>query len=587
MRALRRTLGALCAVTALAAPSPATASNAELVTVTKDSATATWTTAEPSDTVFCIGRSSAAERCSAQETGVRLHYATLDGLEPGVRYAYELRSAGAAEPVSDANPGSFVTLTPPPGRHLFDFAVLNDLHVGEECAGTATSAPLLGTSIPACFSAPAYAERMDSAIVAEIAGKGIDLTLVNGDVTAEARPEEAARAKEVLAGLPGQVLVARGNHDRVHADRPSCGADGDCFRSTFYPGRAPGRIYGSADSHGVHFVWLDSVKGSSTGDLTDDAQNAWFGRDLAANRRKPTFVFFHHPASEYADTLQSEPVIFGVPPTAGGAEFLSTVAANPQIVGVFQAHTHRNFNSYGREAGSRTPFVENGTSKEYPGGYSVVSVYEGGYTRSYFRPRDCEFCREWTETTRGEYQGAAPEYLLGSLGTRNFSHVHDCPGSPPAQSVAGNESLATGGVATPPAACLDRVRRPPGTDPPGASGTGASPGGASLSVAAAGRTVRIRRGRGVLRLRCRSGGPCRARGRMVGRVGRRHAVTLARIGGIVPDAATGTVRVALTRTGRRLLRRSAPVRGRARIAVAGGSGQRRRVGGRLVLRRAR
>jgi hypothetical protein len=435
---------------------PARADDPELITVTTTRAIATWDTAAPADTTICWGRRAPDEHCAVQEQGVTEHYATMRRLRPRTSYVYELRSGGRTELPTPANPGRFTTLTRPPGRHLLDFALINDLHVGEGCAGTAVNEPLLGTSIPPCFSAPQYAERMDEAVVEEIARRHVRVTLVNGDVTAEARPAEVARAREILSRLPGLVLVARGNHDRVHADRPECPQD-DCFRAAFHPDRPPGRIYGSATRRGVHFAYLDSVGSStSTGDLTDPAQNAWLARDLATHRSQRTFVFFHHPASEYADAFEAEPVIFGVPPTQGGTQFLHTVAENPQIVGVLQAHTHRNFDSYALEAGARTPFVENGTSKEYPGGYSIFSVYRGGYTRSYFRPRDCAFCRAWTRTTRGEYFGLAPQYLLGSLGTRNFSHVYGCPVAIPAPSLPGHESLLTGGIVSPPRRCLRR-----------------------------------------------------------------------------------------------------------------------------------
>jgi 3',5'-cyclic-AMP phosphodiesterase len=450
-----RQVAVVVGVLLVAGAAPARADNAELITVTTDSAMATWDTTAPADTTVCWGKASAEESCRTEETGVLHHYAVMNGLSPGTGYVYSLRSGAATERPGLPNPGSFTTLTAPGGRHLFDFALMNDTHVGEGCAGTAFNEPLLGSSVPPCFSAPDYAGRMDRGMVAEISERGIGLTIVNGDVTAEARPAELAEAKEIFGALPGTVLIGRGNHDRVHDDdQHPCGTDHDCFRATFHPDSPPGRIYGSTDYHGYHFVMLDSVKGGSTGDLTDPAQNKWFADDLAAHRKTPTFVFFHHPASEYGDAFQEEPVIFGVPPQNGGTEFLNTVAANPQIVGVLQAHTHRNFNTYGLKAGNATPFIENGTSKEYPGGYSVFSVYQGGYTRSYFRPRECEFCREWTETTRQEFFGLAQQYLLGSLGTRNFSHVYGCSTQIPATSLPGQESLATGGVLTPPASCI-------------------------------------------------------------------------------------------------------------------------------------
>src|SRR3954452_12971992 len=459
---MRRVLPTLVVLLALGA-GPARADDAELITVTKDRAVATWVTSEPADTTVCWGRDATALKCRTEEKSTRFHYAVMRALSPGTSYAYQLLSAGSLEPPVNANPGSFTTLTPPPGRHLFDFAVLNDTHVGEGCAGTAFNEPLMGSSVPPCFSAPDYAARMDEAMVGEIAAKDIPLTIVNGDVTAEARPDEVAKATAIFGRLPGTVLIGRGNHDRVHTDaaHASCAPDDDCFRTAFHPDRPPGRIYGSTDFDGYHFVMLDSVNGPSTGDLTDAAQNAWMVKDLADHRDRPTLIFFHHPASEYAETFQDEPVIFGVPPQNGGTEFLDLVAANPQIVGVLQAHTHRNFDTYAVKAGNRTPFIENGTSKEYPGGYSVFSVYDGGYTRSYFRPRDCAFCREWTQTTRGEYFGLAQHYLLGSLGTRNFSHVYDCDAQIPATSLPGEESLVTGGVSTPPPSCLAQGAKRP------------------------------------------------------------------------------------------------------------------------------
>jgi 3',5'-cyclic-AMP phosphodiesterase len=459
---MRRILPAVLVLLAFGAPA-AWAHDAELITVTTHSATATWVTDTPSDTTVCWGTAPTDLRCRTEERSTPYHYAVMRGLRPGTRYFYELESAGALEPPALPSPGSFTTLTPPPGRHLFDFALLNDTHVGEGCAGTAFNEPLMGSSVPPCFSAPDYAARMDEAMVGEIAAQRIPLTVVNGDVTAEARPSEVARAKEIFGRLPGTVLIARGNHDRVHTDdaHASCAPDDDCFRTGFYPDRPPGRIYGSTDFDGYHFVMLDSVSGSSTGDLTDAAQNDWLAKDLAAHHTEPTFVFFHHPANEYGDTFEEEPVIFGVPPQNGGTQFLDTVAANPQIVGVLQAHTHRNADSYAVKAGNRTPFIENGTSKEYPGGYSVFSVYAGGYTRSYFRPSDCAFCREWTQTTRGEYFGLAQHYLLGSVGTRNFTHVYGCDEQIPRTSLPydDDESAAYGAVVTPPASCLAQAKR--------------------------------------------------------------------------------------------------------------------------------
>src|SRR3712207_7654063 len=51
-------------------------------------------------------------------------------------------------------------------------------------------------------------------------------------------------------------------------------------------------------------------------------------------------------------------------------------------------HTHRNYVSYDPGSGTRLPFVENGAVKEYPGGFGIVDLYEGGTMRTFHRMTD-------------------------------------------------------------------------------------------------------------------------------------------------------------------------------------------------------
>ena len=426
---------ALALIAPASAPADSALPSAELVTVTDRGFAATWTTASPSDTTVCLGRPLAPVECETQEQGVRFHYAEVEGLEPGTRYVYALLSGGRPEPPSTLNPGSFKTLTPPPGRHLFDFALVSDQHIGEECSGTATT--VAGRSVPPCFSADRYAARMLEATVAELNARGVKLTVLNADNTSHGDFEQAEEARQILAGLDGEWHVARGSHDRPDQNPPDprCGEDNDCFREVFFPDRDPGRIFYQFGHRRHRFVVLDSADpASGQGDLTDPGQRAFLERALERARRQErrAFIFFHHPVSEYSTTTSFPPVIFGVRADRGGAEFLSSMARFPNVVGVFTAHTHRNFVSYSPATGARLPYVENGPTKEYPAGYSIVRVYEGGYMRTFHRLR-CEFCREWTSTTRGEFFGLYPVYTLGTLSARNFSHLYDCdaPTPPP------------------------------------------------------------------------------------------------------------------------------------------------------------
>jgi len=159
------------------------------------------------------------------------------------------------------------------------------------------------------------------------------------------------------------------------------------------------------------------------------------------------------------------PKMIGGAPGKGQQEFLDLIGASPQVVGVFSGHTHRNFVSYAPASGRRVPYLENGAAKEYPGGYGIVSVYEGGWMRTFHRLRTCEFCREWIETTRGEFFGLYPLYTLGPLSARAFTHLYDCDAFTPPPSLPGNEALLSAPASTPPT-CAQSAQAGPATPAP-------------------------------------------------------------------------------------------------------------------------
>ena len=459
----------LVAGAAFAGSAAATPPDAELVTVTDTSFSATWTTAEPSDTTVCVDD----RPCAKQEEATRFHYAEVGDLTPGRRYSYSLRSGGVAQSASVTNPGSFTTLVPPPGKHLMDFAVVSDVHIGEGCSGTAVTAPPPVGSVPSCFSSqpsePPYSATLAEAAVGELNARQIGLALLNADNTSHAEFDDVAELKRIFDGFSGEWRVARGAHDRAGQNKTEtrCGTDEDCFRSVLFPDRPVGRIFYSFDFGGLHFVALDSAKaGDGSGDLTDPKQRAFLEQDLEEARRagKKTFIFFHHPVSEYANTTSFPPIVFGVRQEQGRQEFLDLMARFPNVVGVLNSHTHRNYVSYSPSTGVELPYIENAPSKEYPNGYGVIRVYEGGYMRNFHRLR-CEFCRSWASRTRDEYFGLYPGYTLGTLSSRNFTHVYGCSApTPPPSPPTGDESFIGG----------DTVRPfcPSATGPPPAPGQG-------------------------------------------------------------------------------------------------------------------
>jgi 3',5'-cyclic-AMP phosphodiesterase len=415
----------------------------ELVTVTERGFAAWWPTDAPADTTVRFGRIGHRMREVTIERGHRVHAASVGGLRPGTAYRYELVSNGKAIPASSDNPGRFRTLHSPGGRTLARIAVLNDLHVGESCSGTATN--LGGQSVPPCFSAPDYAARMVSAAVRAIRRLKPDLLIVNGDLTDRGQPENVRRCLEILRHAHVPLLITRGNHDRVLHGAEGCGEDGDCLRTYAFPKRAPGdHALTSVRNVGrrLTVVGLDSCDpetGEGRLDLGNQIEFLDRQLTLARRRKRRAIVAFHHPVTLAANTTTLPPVTFGVAMDKGGRDCLDVLARHPHVALVLHGHTHRNYVSYDEQNPHHLPFLENGAVKEYPGGFAMLRVREGGVTRTFHRMTG-PFCRDWDRTSAQQYFGHHPDYTLGPLSSRAFALRRDGRGRPP-QTVLGPYEL--------------------------------------------------------------------------------------------------------------------------------------------------
>ena len=136
-----------------------------------------------------------------------------------------------------------------------------------------------------------------------------------------------------------------------------------------------------------------------------EQHRAELGRDLERARRRPAPRFVHRRQ----DVAQER--------------FREVVARHDNVAGVYAGHTHRNNRSLATGTGD-VPFFEGGAVKEYPGGFTQVRLFEGGYMVNFFKT-DAPDARAWSEVTRGEYLGLAPHYQLGGVGDRNWVHHVD------------------------------------------------------------------------------------------------------------------------------------------------------------------
>ncbi|MEU4313319.1 metallophosphoesterase [Nocardia sp. NPDC024068] len=431
------------------------ATDLEVVTVTDTSAVLTWTgraadaagrpVPVPAEGELLLGPADGSRplrQVWASEAATPFHYAQVDGLEPGRAYRFEARcggvratpalSAGTGLPGSPETAGMFTTLVPPPGRLLRTLALANDIHYGETVSGL-----VVGDLPPGLRQEPGaapYPEVMLDALLDDLrrADRGAELLLLAGDLTAEAAPADlrAVRTRLDHWGVAGQdYLAVRGNHDRPHtgADYAGCPAvpgaadHRDCWSEVF----GPRQHLVEHELGGLRILGLDTSALDGAGGVIDPVQFDHMTAALRAEPDRPTAVFGHHPV-----TSESGLTNFAGPGfVLDGADSLALQRLYERTPGVFlqhSGHTHRTRRTR-PDTACAVEFLEVGAIKEYPGGYSLLRLYEGGYMVNFYKTRTPE-SRRWSTLTRGEYFGLLPDYALGTFADRNHVVTRDFSG---------------------------------------------------------------------------------------------------------------------------------------------------------------
>lgn len=455
------------------------AQDLELVTVTDTSFVLTWFTANAlqltptdprpipveSDAVVRYGtQPDRLDRVAYGPVGTAYHYVEVTGLQPGTTYYYQalsdrLPASPRVVPVLDysvlsgvdrasltgaqmqtllaqllrlnrtvlASTGNVTTLVPPPGPHHATIALSNDLHIGETQSG------LIVDGFPPPFAqrpdAPPYPTVMGEAMIADIIRRGADVLVVAGDLTSAALPDELTRARELLdtfgrlrlaGGLRrGDYVVARGNHDQPKTGDAyaACPVVQDDYHDCL-PGVFPlpqGRLT-TTEFCGLRLVGLDTTTLNQPGGAISGEQWADLDDALSHQPRQPTLVFGHHPVTDDSASTTLAGPTFDL--DRGDALRLQQLYAHtPGVFLHHSGHTHRNKRTTSPIAPG-VDFLEVAAIKEYPGGYTLLRLYEGGYMANFYKSSGPLAC-EWSQTSSGEYLGLYPAYTLGSLTDRN------------------------------------------------------------------------------------------------------------------------------------------------------------------------
>jgi len=200
-------------------------------------------------------------------------------------------------------------------ENSFSFAILGD-----------TQRFTAGNSNGNFQKAAAKIKAMDPALVFAV---GDLVSSCDGDSKCSAK---YADWKKVVGTLLPKTYATQGNHDRTGDDKTD-----NTWRDSFaFPTNGPSGFSEQAysfDYKNSHFVVLDSDKPKEH--LVNGEQRAWLEKDLAANKKEDTFVFFHEPAypvsSKITESLDKEP---------GERDALWQILEKHNVTAVFNGHEH-------------------------------------------------------------------------------------------------------------------------------------------------------------------------------------------------------------------------------------------------------
>ncbi|MBU0687193.1 MAG: metallophosphoesterase [Candidatus Margulisbacteria bacterium] len=428
-----------------------TITNVDVTSITNNSVIITWqTSGEASTSGIDYGISTSSDYSyvdpatnpSSGGTYTQNHYLLLEGLSPGVKYYYKVKSTNA-DGTTYSSEDNFTTLVPPTGTYLFSFAIVADIQYAN---GKANTTGARGRPYSLCQT------TLNSA-TSEINEKAPDFTIVIGDMTeasfTDVSGQILTQVKPSLDTLTGQNLTSDnfnyypipGNHDKLATYAATNWITGNLgpLSNNRY-GYGAGNVNTNSvfnysfDYRGYHFVMMDSV-GNPASNATGEANLTWLNNDLNANSGKKTFIFSHYPTYKVFDYLPA-----GIPypeETVGGntvpfninnaTAFNSTIdsyASN--IAAIFSGHVHDNFKSTITLGSNTIPISRVASIVQFPIGYSIVKVYSNGYMQTFYKVRGngiSETARQLI-TDEGGFPGSVwQEIWLGPSSSRNYSHT--------------------------------------------------------------------------------------------------------------------------------------------------------------------
>lgn len=441
---------ALAAVAARGSFSVARAADLEVPTVTDTSVALTWATysggvrtplgpaggtARAGERVLFGPVDGPLEVVHEDDTPRGYHHVIIDGLEPGRTYRFECwsdghrahpsllttRRAGAPEAA-----GTVTTLTPPEGRHLLRVAVTNDCHIGRPAHDSFT--PPGRRPLKEGPGQREYAAMQLEGLIEGVQRAGADVLVANGDCTDNGEARDVSEFATIMSAFGEHGVdwfATRGNHDNrvpglgAIADERMESLD-DPFRDIAGPRQTPW----TGEVGGLRLLGIDTNAVNQDGGYLSLDQLEAISAELQSDPDRPTLMFGHHPVTSDAGRSNIAGKGFILPADQSLA-LQTEIARAPGVAAMYAGHTHRT--RRGRADVGTADYCERGASVGYPGGFTLVDVYEGGLMTTFHRTPTRKSL-DWSARTRWSMFGYEPEYMLGTLADRNYVVAGDFTG---------------------------------------------------------------------------------------------------------------------------------------------------------------
>jgi hypothetical protein len=228
----------------------------------------------------------------------------------------------------------------------FTFAVITDSHIG------------LYLDYPAWCLLGSKGEEVLKTAIEDINEKGVDFTIITGDISTSGTFEQLSKAKSLLDDLNNPYYAVAGNHDNEKSDNENA------FKSVF----GSNSLNYTFDFEEFHFIIADpNLDPYPSMDFTPELRD-WVENDLSNNPNKYTFLITHPNLQAYNSPLNSG-TYFGLIP--GSVELKNILENNGKVIATIGGHAHMN-----RYTDTTIPYITLGSLLVYHSPITYFHVYD-------------------------------------------------------------------------------------------------------------------------------------------------------------------------------------------------------------------